>query len=42
MNLHEIATELGISREGVRQIRDKSIKRLNIIAREHKVDMDMF
>lgn len=42
MNLHEIATELGISREGVRQIRDKSLRRLRLLANTHNIKLDMF
>ena len=42
MNLHEIATELGITREGVRQIRDKSLRKLRVLAKQHNVDMNMF
>jgi RNA polymerase primary sigma factor len=42
MNLHEIADEIGMSREGVRQIRDKSLRRLKLLIREHKMNIDMF
>lgn len=42
MNLNEIADELNLSREGVRQIRNKSLKQLNLLTKEHKMTMDMF
>jgi RNA polymerase primary sigma factor len=42
MNLHEVGTELGLTREAIRQIKEKSLKKLRVASKRFGLETDMF